>query len=104
MKEDALLGALFEDWEHDEKAVVCLNIILPALSKMAKIFFSDHLPGGLWENVTDEMRRRSMGTMKHNKFSESVFGYLDTLLRMKPNVSVLASEAFVMFSANKTNL
>ena len=54
--------------------------------------------------MTDEMRRRSMGTMKYNKFSESVFGYLDTLLRMKPNVSVLASEAFVMFSANKTNL
>ena len=36
LKEDALLGALFEDWEHDDQVVVCLNIILPALSKMAK--------------------------------------------------------------------
>ena len=54
--------------------------------------------------MTDEMRRRSSGTAKHNIFSKSVFGYLDTLLLMKPNVSVLASEAFVMLSANKTNL
>lgn len=80
-------------------------MLLPALFKLSQSIFKDQLPGGRWETVTDEMRRRSSGTSKHNKFLESVFGYLDNLLRMKPNtcISVLASEAFVMFSSNKTH-
>ena len=83
--------------------MVCLNIILPALCQLAKKRFADHLPSGVMETDTGEMRRRSRGTEKHNKFSEPVFGYLDRLLRTKPNVSALASEAFVMFSNNKTD-
>ena len=105
VKNDALLTALLIPcWQYDYLVVVCLSVLLPALCKLAKKIFTDHLPGGRWENVTDDMRLRSSGTAKHNKFSESVFGYLDNLLRMKPNISVLATEAFVMFSSNKTHI
>ncbi|WAR12743.1 SPIN3-like protein [Mya arenaria] len=102
VKQDPLMESLLADWEYDDKVAVCLNVMLSALSQLSKRIFADHLPGGCWENVTDEMRQRTSGAAKHNKFAESIFGYLDTLLRMKPNVSALASEAFVMFSANKT--
>jgi len=39
---------------------------------------------------------------KHNQFSESVFGYLDQLLRVKPNISTLSAEAYALFSNNQT--
>jgi hypothetical protein len=49
------------------------------------------------------MKGKASGTQKHNKFAESAFGYLDQLLRKKPNVTVLAPEAYLMFSANRTH-
>jgi hypothetical protein len=48
------------------------------------------------------MKDKSRGTSKHNKFAESVFGYLDQLMRKNQNLSVLSSEAYIMFTANKT--
>lgn len=103
LTQDEILNFLLADWQHEDKVAVCLNILLPALSKLCKRIFAEHLPGGRWESVTEEMGGRTSGTMKHNKFAETVFGYLDTLLRMKPNISTLASEAFILFSANKTS-
>ena len=102
IKKDRVYEYLLEPWEHDDKVVVFLEVILPAIGEVAKKLFKDHLPGGKWETATDEMRRKSCGTMKHNKFAESVFGYLDQLLRKNPNISVLASEAYIMFTANRT--
>ena len=99
---DSIYEALISDWEHDDKVAVYLAIILPAIGEVSRKLFKDHLPGGRWENSTEEMRRRSTGTPKHNKFSESVFGFLDQLLRKKPNISVLSSEAYIIFTANKT--
>lgn len=60
------------------------------------------MPGGNWSNVTQPMMDKTIGMYKHNKFAESVFGYLDMLLRRSPNISSLASEAYIMFTANKT--
>lgn len=102
VKKDAVYEYLLQPWEHDDKVLVYLEVILPAIGELARKIFRDHLPGGKWENVTEEMRRKSQGTSKHNKFAESVFGYLDQLLRKNPNISVLASESYVMFTLNKT--
>jgi L,D-peptidoglycan transpeptidase YkuD (ErfK/YbiS/YcfS/YnhG family) len=44
-----------------------------------------------------------IGFPAHNKFSESVFGRMDFMLRQKPNISTITSEAFIMFSNNKTS-
>ncbi len=65
--------------------------------------FSDHLENGKWANASPELRQKTCGLPKHNKFSESVFGHLDRLMREKPNITTIASEAFIMFSHNKTS-
>ena len=35
-------------------------------------------------------------------YAETVFGLLDHLLKQKPNISTIASEAYIMFLQNKT--
>lgn len=102
VKRDAIYDSLIQPWDHDDKVVVYLSILLPVLGEAAKRLFKDHLPGGCWENVTEDMKEKSRGTSKHNKFAESVFGYLDQLMRKNPNMSILASESYIMFTSNKT--
>jgi len=99
---DAIYHSLIQEWEHDAIVAVYLNVILPALAECAKKMYADHLPGGKWYADTTYMRMKAMSVQKHNKFSESVFGYLDNLLRKNPNISVLTSEAYIVFTANKT--
>ncbi|WAR22590.1 hypothetical protein MAR_016564 [Mya arenaria] len=76
--------------------------MLPALSELSVKIFVDHLTDGKWDNVTDQLKLKTASVQKHNKFAESVFGFLDQLLRKKNNVSVISSEAYIMFTANKT--
>ena len=59
---DAIYEALITDWEHDGKIAVYLSIILPAQGEVARKVFKDHLPGGQWENSSEEIRRKSTGT------------------------------------------
>ena len=54
-------------------------------------------------NIDEAGRNALAGTTKHNKFSESVFGFMDQLMRSNPNTSTLSAEAYVMFANNKTN-
>ncbi|XP_053405011.1 uncharacterized protein LOC128558821 [Mercenaria mercenaria] len=69
VKRDSILVSLIEPWEHDPLVEVHLQIILPALADLCKKLFSDHLPGGKWQNVTEQTRVKSTSTQKHNKFS-----------------------------------
>jgi hypothetical protein len=94
--------SLIQEWEHDDHEAVYLNIMLPAMAECAKKMYADHLPGGKWDEVTPDTILKEASTQKHNTFAKSVFGYLDNLLRKKSNISVLASEAYIMFTANKT--
>lgn len=41
--------------------------------------------------------------MKYNKLPEFIFGQLDQLLSFRPNASVLANEAYLMYAFNKTS-
>ena len=81
INKDSIYEPLISDWEHDNKAVY-LAIILPAIDEVSRKLFNAHLSCGRWENSTEEMRKRSTGTPKH-KFLQSVFGFLDQLLRKK---------------------
>ena len=38
----------------------------------------------------------------YNQLPEFVFGILDRLVRIRPNASTLANEAFLLYSYNKT--
>ena len=66
--------------------------------------YSDYLVGGKWESCRgDKDLRESLTSVpKHNNFSETVFGQLDRIMKEKPNISLIASEAYIMFVHNKT--
>ena len=48
-------------------------------------------------------RNESSSAMKHNKSPEFIFGQLDHLTSFRPNASVLANEAYLMYVYNKTS-
>lgn len=60
------------------------------------------MPGGIFESPSEELVEITKSVAKHNKFSESVFAYLDGLMRYKPHIKTLSAEAYIMFSMNNT--
>jgi hypothetical protein len=95
-----IFTCLTNEWEHDGKVQVILMIIIPALSELCKKLFKDFLPEGLWYNASENIKNKTCSAPKHNKFSETVYGHMDRLLREKPNTSILATEANIMFIHN----
>ncbi|CAG2220925.1 unnamed protein product [Mytilus edulis] len=94
--------SLVKPWEQDDKVHVILQMIIPALTGVVKRLLADHLVGGKWNNPTEDQKYKTLAIPKHNKFCESVFGYLDRFIREKPNSTVLAMESYVLFCHNKT--
>ena len=81
-----------------------MRVILPGICQLFRRLFSDYLVGGKWESCRDDKNLREILTSvpKHNKFSETVFGHLDRIMKEKPNISLIASEAYIVFVHNKT--
>ena len=102
IKEDIVYECLTESGEYDNECEMFVSVILAALAKYVSTKFKDFLPGGIYSDPTDEMKAKVVSVEKHNKFSERIFVYYDNLLRFKPHISTLASEAYVAFSINKT--
>jgi len=93
---DIIYHSLVQEWDHDDIVVMYLNVmLLNVLRKCMLITFQAA------NDIHTYIRMKEMSVQKHNKFSESEFGYLDNLLRKK-NISVLASQAYIMLTANKT--
>ncbi|CAC5395370.1 unnamed protein product [Mytilus coruscus] len=70
-------------------------------SKESDSDFEKPHKSGKHEQQSQEQIEVTNSVAKHNKFSESVFAYLDGLMRYKPHIKTLSAEAFVMFSLNK---
>lgn len=79
--------------------VICL-IYESTCSLFTQRHFKDHLPGGVHANLQSSECR---GVPKHNKLAERAFGLWDHLIRSRQNISALASEAFCLFTMNKTS-
>ena len=99
---DAIYNSLSSPWIHDSYVVTILKILFPAFSTLSSKLYADHLPDGKYFNLTVEAKNKTRCVQKHNKFAEMAFAYLDQLLRFKPNIKSLASEAYLMFCCNKT--
>ena len=102
VRSDPSFMALVQPWKHDDKVDVILRIMPPAVARLLQCIFADHLPGGKWNNAEPDIRQKTKGLPKHNKFSESVFGHLDHIMREKPNITTIVSEAYLLFSHNAT--
>jgi hypothetical protein len=96
--------ALIVPSEYDTLVASVLKMILPGICKVCKILLKDFIEDGHWKSVreNDQMRLKTASVPKHNKFSETIFEHLDRILREKPNVSMIANEAYAMFIHNKT--
>ena len=103
LEKDVIFQRLIQTDEYDEKVETILKIMLPAMARLMQRIFADHLQGGKWADASPETREKTKGLPKHNKFSESIFAHLDRLLREKPNITTIASEAYVMFAHNRTS-
>ncbi|ELT95293.1 hypothetical protein CAPTEDRAFT_190074 [Capitella teleta] len=71
-------------------------------AKKRKRMFKDHLVGGIRANLNpDDTKLASVP--KSNKYAECVFGLLGHLITHKPDISTLASEAYLMYAQNRTS-
>lgn len=92
----------FKEGSAHERIVACM--VLKSAHSILSRLLSDHLAGGKLEGLESsaEAREKSRSTPLHNKQCERVFGFLDQLMRRRPNASILANESLVLFSYNKT--
>ena len=102
VKRDCIYTHLLAPSEYDSQVETILSVLLPAMTKLCMQLYADHLSGGIHDGGDKMSRLQTASTPKHNKFSESVFATVDYLMTSKPNISVLASEAYVMFANNRT--
>lgn len=64
----------------------------------------DHLPNGMYHNVTSKEIIRETCSVPMTNFSpERDFAVLDRLLREKPNAQLISLEAIILFAHNKTS-
>ncbi|KAJ8313376.1 LOW QUALITY PROTEIN: hypothetical protein KUTeg_009066 [Tegillarca granosa] len=99
---DSIFNKLIEPWEHDDKVISILLTLVPGLCASLKSLFSDYIGEGQWAKVPSSKRSSTSSVPKHNKFSETIFGHVDRILREKPNITVIAQKAYIMFCHNKT--
>ena len=95
---DNFLQCLLEPRPYDQIVQTYLAVVLSALGKLARRLYKDHLPSGILTTTPI----KAMAAPKTSCFAESVFGQMDQMMRTKPNLSVLAAEASIMFANNKT--
>lgn len=69
VKRDAIYDSLLQLQDHDDKVVLYLLTLLPVNWETAKGLFKDPFPVGCWVNVTEDMKDKSRGTSRDNKFA-----------------------------------
>lgn len=102
IERDSIFDALLQSDIYDDTVYMMLQVLLPAICKISKRLFQDHLPGGKPHNLNDEIKQKVKAAPKTSCYAESVFGQLKCILRIKPSTTTLAAEACIMFLNNKT--
>ena len=105
VKRDIIHQYLMQEQDCDPTVEVFLNVIFPAIAALCHRIFKDHLFGGVHSQLdTTEpvVRQDNQSGQKSSKYTESVFGLLDHLLKQNPNISKIASEVYIMEWLSKT--
>ena len=79
-----------------------LSIILHSCLVCITRQVADHLPGGRFHEVSDEIRMQTQSCPKDNICAERIFAGLDYLRRKMPNANTVAFEGILLWSLNKT--
>lgn len=67
----------------------CLELIFGSFLVKTNKMLSDHLKGGKYDKVSDDVREESKGVLKTNVVPERDFGMLDRLMAQKPNATTM---------------
>lgn len=101
---DDVWNALIQSNSTDVMAQELLQLLFRAFSTTTQRLLIDHLPGGIHHNVTEkEIIEETASVPTTNVSPERDFAVLDRLLREKPNARLIALEAMILFSHNKTS-
>ena len=99
---DKVHQELFTPGETDEETLVILQLLAAAFATFTKRLLHDHLPGGVFHNMTQQEKAETKTVATTNVISERSFAQLDRMKREKPNATVIAMEAMMLFTNNKT--
>ena len=105
ISEDEVWKALISSTANDGMTQEILQLLFHAFSVTTQRLLVDHLPNGIYYNVTDEEVIAEITSVPTTNVSpERDFAVLDRYLREKPNAHTVALEAIIMFAHNKTSL
>ena len=82
-----------------------LQLLFGAFSKTTQRLLLDHLPGGVYNSVTDAMIvNKTASVQTTNVAPERDFAVLDRMIREKPNANLVALESMILYSHNMSSL
>ena len=104
--EDEVWKMLIEPSEAtDVMTEELLQLLFGAFSKTTQRLLLDHLPGGVYNSVTDAMIVNETASVPTtNVAPERDFAVLDRMIREKPNANLVALESMILYSHNKSSL
>jgi hypothetical protein len=102
-KSGVILNYLLSQSKYDSDVALILQSMLPAILNLMVNIFTDYIGDGKWASCSSEIKAGTKAVPMHNKYSESLFGHVDRLLREKPNISFISQEAYIMFCHNRTS-
>jgi E1A/CREB-binding protein len=102
--EDNVWKALIEPSEStDVMTQELLQLLFGAFSKTTQRLLLDHLPGGMYNSITDSsLIEETVSVPTTNVAPERDFAVLDRMMREKPNAHLIAIEAMILYSHNKS--
>lgn len=104
--EDEVWQALIEPNEiTDAMTQEILQILFCAFSKTTQRLLLDHLPGSMYNAVTDSsLIEETASVPTTNVAPERDFAVLDRMMREKPNANLVALESMILYSHNKSSI
>ena len=101
--QDVVWEELIQPGSSDAATVEVLQLLFRAFSATTQRLLIDHLPGGVHHDVVDEDTIQETSSVPTTNVSpERDFAVLDRYLREKPNAHLIALEALILFSHNRT--
>ena len=99
---DSISEVLSAPSDLDSTVQEILQVVFNSLTVLVSHLLEDHLPGGVLDSPSEELRRETASVPNSNVISERDFAKLDRFLREKPNATTLSLEGLILFSNNKT--
>ena len=99
---DEVLHQLLQPSGYDVIAQEVLQVIFTSFLCTTRRMLEDHLPGGKYSSPDETVQAETTSVPKTNVISERDFAMLDRQVRLKPNATLIALEAVIMYANNQT--